>query len=192
MSQQQLCAFRSCVNIALNDAIGKCEYHKDRKMCSKEDCQNQVYARNLCVRHGGKKPCAFEGCTSYAKGGTYCLKHGGQCDRRLCSVDGCSKQAHARQLCVRHGGGRSCKIPSCQQHVRMGGYCQRHYRESLALKEQALTAADTTGFDFDYMLLSLLIDREAWEPLDFDEAQTCHELKEEDWSLLQGLDNVEI
>ncbi|KAH9104382.1 hypothetical protein LEN26_008914 [Aphanomyces euteiches] len=120
-----ICTFNDCNNQAIQGSV-KCSFHKNRRQCKAKDCNNQVYARNLCVRHGGKKQCQYEGCDSYARGGNYCIQHGGIVVKRFCSVEGCTKQAHAKQLCVRHGGGRLCRSPGCQHHAREGGLCHKH------------------------------------------------------------------
>ncbi|OQR95298.1 hypothetical protein THRCLA_07982 [Thraustotheca clavata] len=120
-----LCMFKDCRQEALYGCT-KCAFHKRRKKCSYEGCQNQVYARGLCVRHGGKKPCAFENCTNSVSGGDYCPEHGGLVTKRFCCVEGCKKQAHARKRCVRHGGGRICASYGCGHHARLGGFCLAH------------------------------------------------------------------
>ncbi|RHX96974.1 hypothetical protein DYB25_003141 [Aphanomyces astaci] len=124
-----VCTFNDCTNHAIPGSV-KCSFHKNRRQCKSKDCNNQVYARNLCVRHGGKKQCHYDGCDSYARGGNYCIQHGGIVVKRFCSVEGCAKQAHAKQLCVRHGGGRLCRTTGCQHHAREGGLCHKHNQNS--------------------------------------------------------------
>ncbi|ETV93792.1 hypothetical protein H310_12356 [Aphanomyces invadans] len=104
----------------------KCSFHCNRSQCTVALCNNQVYARQLCVRHGGKKVCETPGCITHACGGGHCLRHGGIARKRYCSVEGCSRQAHKNQRCVRHGGGRYCQTPQCSSHARFGGFCLQH------------------------------------------------------------------
>ncbi|KAF0700982.1 Aste57867_8428 [Aphanomyces stellatus] len=124
------CYFNDCDKNVLPNSW-KCLFHRHRARCLVDSCQNQVYARSLCVRHGGKKQCAFEGCKLNARLGNVCSKHGAGNIKKRCVHDGCTKQANARQKCVRHGGGRKCKIEGCSTHARSGGFCRRHSRTML-------------------------------------------------------------
>ncbi|KAH9106446.1 hypothetical protein LEN26_012759 [Aphanomyces euteiches] len=133
MSGATTCYFNDCNNQVLPGSW-KCIFHRHRARCLMDNCQNQVYARNLCVRHGGKKQCEFAGCTLNARLGNVCSKHGAGDMKKRCTHEGCTKQAHERQKCVRHGGGRKCKMHGCQTHARSGGFCSRHSR--LFLLEQ--------------------------------------------------------
>ncbi|EQC26876.1 hypothetical protein SDRG_15299 [Saprolegnia diclina VS20] len=45
------CVFRDCSEPVFRDSY-KCAFHKNRHVCSVMDCDNQVYARKLCVKHG--------------------------------------------------------------------------------------------------------------------------------------------
>ncbi|OQR99657.1 hypothetical protein THRCLA_21804 [Thraustotheca clavata] len=119
------CCFVECTKPPM-PGLTKCHSHKNKIKCSIDGCENQVYARYLCVRHGGKKQCNKPGCTEVARGGSYCVEHGGVIVKRYCTEPGCKRQAHARYKCVRHGGGRTCKLQGCDLHARASGYCHRH------------------------------------------------------------------
>ncbi|CAK4681813.1 hypothetical protein LEN26_001812 [Aphanomyces euteiches] len=122
------CFFNDCENPTAN-GTWKCTFHRHRSLCLVHNCQNQVYARNLCVKHGGKPKCQAENCTMNSRVGNFCSRHGASHLKKRCSRDGCDKQAHARGFCVRHGGGRKCRIDDCTCHARNGPYCARHNRE---------------------------------------------------------------
>ncbi|KAF0722350.1 hypothetical protein Ae201684P_010003 [Aphanomyces euteiches] len=126
------CYFKGCENAVVDGSL-KCSFHRHRTQCAIQDCHNQVYARNLCVRHGGKKPCLHEGCTGNARRGDFCTRHGATSYKKVCSEPGCSRVAHARQKCVRHGGGRKCNAQGCETHARtrLGGFCHRHSMQQL-------------------------------------------------------------
>ncbi|KAF0720478.1 Aste57867_271 [Aphanomyces stellatus] len=119
------CFFNDCDNDVV-PGLWKCEFHKNRGKCLAGDCQNQVYARSLCVRHGGKRQCQAADCTSNVRIGDFCSRHGAVSRKKRCNEPGCDKVAHARQKCVRHGGGRKCKVDGCDTHARIGGLCCRH------------------------------------------------------------------
>ncbi|OQR85997.1 hypothetical protein ACHHYP_11101 [Achlya hypogyna] len=161
------CLFNECAHPAV-PGTRKCSFHKNRIKCHVANCQNQVYARHLCVRHGGKKQCQYEGCVMNARVGNFCSRHGASNTKKQCIEEGCTKMAHAKQKCVRHGGGRKCRVESCKAHARTGGYCCRHTKqvESTTKKDrspialpvlygvlpplgQSLAAAASTGHDYD-------------------------------------------
>ncbi|OQS04543.1 hypothetical protein THRCLA_03230 [Thraustotheca clavata] len=125
------CIFNECMKEAVPGST-KCAFHKRRKCCSQHNCNNQAYARDLCVRHGGKRKCAHASCTTAAHGGPFCVAHGGASGKRLCSIEGCGKQAHANRRCVRHGGGRRCCITGCSHYARARGVCRSHGHLSVA------------------------------------------------------------
>ncbi|OQR80706.1 hypothetical protein ACHHYP_17284 [Achlya hypogyna] len=56
-----LCTFTECNKPAMVGS-NKCVTHKNKLKCSRNGCNNQVYARYLCVRHGGKRQCEQSGC----------------------------------------------------------------------------------------------------------------------------------
>ncbi|ETV96967.1 hypothetical protein H310_09819 [Aphanomyces invadans] len=120
------CFFNDCRHPVVDDASGKCEFHKNRGKCRAPDCHNQVYARRLCVRHGGKRQCQAHGCLGNVRIGNYCSRHGAVSPKKRCNEPHCTKVAHARQKCVRHGGGRKCNVDGCDTHARVGGRCCRH------------------------------------------------------------------
>ncbi|KDO22484.1 hypothetical protein SPRG_21183 [Saprolegnia parasitica CBS 223.65] len=132
------CLFNECAHPAV-PGTRKCSFHKNRIKCHVANCQNQVYARHLCVRHGGKKQCQYEGCVMNARVGNFCSRHGASNTKKQCIEEGCTKMAHAKQKCVRHGGGRKCRVESCKAHARTGGYCCRHTKqvESSTKKERS-------------------------------------------------------
>ncbi|OQR83134.1 hypothetical protein ACHHYP_15061 [Achlya hypogyna] len=107
-----------------------CFFHKNRNVCSKAGCRNQVYARMLCVGHGGRKPCIMAGCSSSARVGSYCCRHGPKPNRKLCIAPGCPNVRHTGGKCIRHGGGRRCRMHGCETHARTGGFCWRHRVQS--------------------------------------------------------------
>ncbi|OQR83051.1 hypothetical protein ACHHYP_15182 [Achlya hypogyna] len=109
----------------------KCAFHRNRLCCAVDACNNQVYARGLCVRHGGTKPCMMDGCDANARTGGYCSRHSLVNTKKQCIEAGCSNIAHSRKKCVRHGGGRKCKIDGCGTLARIAGYCQRHSKQLL-------------------------------------------------------------
>ncbi|KAF0699731.1 Aste57867_9722 [Aphanomyces stellatus] len=119
------CFFNGC-NKEASDGTFKCLFHIHRGRCLVEDCRNQVYARNLCVRHGGKKQCAFDGCEVNSRVGNFCTKHSPTHLIRMCSYDGCDNQAHLKGKCFRHGGSRFCKVEGCVTYARNRGFCARH------------------------------------------------------------------
>ncbi|KAF0699649.1 Aste57867_9794 [Aphanomyces stellatus] len=120
-----MCYFKGCSRPTAGDSA-KCEFHKQRSICLVQDCRNQVFARNLCVRHGGKKTCRHDGCNENVRLGDLCGKHGAGSTRKLCIEAGCDKFAQTRQRCSAHGGGQRCKLEGCSTHARKGGYCTRH------------------------------------------------------------------
>ncbi|ETW06934.1 hypothetical protein H310_03045 [Aphanomyces invadans] len=138
-----VCQFKRCGRPALPGAV-KCEFHKQRSMCSVRDCRNQVFARNLCVRHGGKKACVHEGCQDNVRVGDLCGKHGVATSRKLCIQPGCDKFAQTKQRCSTHGGGQRCKNVGCFAHARRGGYCTRHSSRSSRLNN-ILTIDDASS-----------------------------------------------
>ncbi|KAF0738519.1 hypothetical protein Ae201684P_019815 [Aphanomyces euteiches] len=127
------CFFNGCNNAAEPDSF-KCLFHSHRGRCRVEDCHNQVYARNLCVRHGGKRQCAFEGCLLNSRVGPFCTRHSPSEAVRRCSQENCSNQAHLNGRCFRHGGNRFCKIDGCVTYARNRGYCTRHTPRPIAPK----------------------------------------------------------
>ncbi|KAF0720476.1 Aste57867_269 [Aphanomyces stellatus] len=126
-TMSSICFFNDCDN-PIVPGSWKCEFHKNRSRCLVDACQNQVYARNLCVRHGGKRRCEANGCDRNVRIGTFCSTHGIGAAKKLCTEDGCTNVAHKRHKCVRHGGGRKCRADGCPTHARSGGYCCRHTR----------------------------------------------------------------
>ncbi|KAF0696357.1 Aste57867_12881 [Aphanomyces stellatus] len=132
-SSSSTCCFHGCPNLPAPDSA-KCERHKHRTKCSIAQCNNQVYARNRCVRHGGKRRCAYAGgCSSNARSGQFCCKHDEDpTKKRYCTSPGCNHVARARGRCVSHGGGHKCMVPNCIAFARQGGMCRRH--KSLAAK----------------------------------------------------------
>ncbi|KAF0720472.1 Aste57867_265 [Aphanomyces stellatus] len=121
------CFFNDCDNMSILGSW-KCDFHKNRSRCLVDACQNQVYARHLCVRHGGKRRCEAEDCDRNVRIGNLCTFHGTGPHKKLCIEDGCKNVAHKRHKCVRHGGGRQCKVDGCKTHARSGGFCCRHSR----------------------------------------------------------------
>ncbi|KAH9152522.1 hypothetical protein AeRB84_005063 [Aphanomyces euteiches] len=119
------CFFKGCANDVMLGSW-RCQFHSHRARCLIDDCRNQVYARNLCVRHGGKKKCQVQGCSFSCRMGGFCVKHGAPSSVKLCSEPGCSKHAHLRGKCVRHGGGRRCSVEGCQSFARGRAFCIRH------------------------------------------------------------------
>ncbi|KAF0717733.1 Aste57867_2125 [Aphanomyces stellatus] len=117
------CYINGCTHPVIANSW-RCRHHRHRGRCIVDNCDNQVYARNLCCRHGAKKTCEHDGCTLRARLGNVCYKHGAH--KKQCTEPGCTQPAQARQKCVKHGGGRKCKADACTAHARTGGYCQRH------------------------------------------------------------------
>ncbi|OQR95772.1 hypothetical protein THRCLA_22074 [Thraustotheca clavata] len=68
------CVFRDCSEPVLPDSH-KCAFHKNRRLCSVVGCENQVYARKLCVKHGARKRCAFPKCHAFTQGYVVCPEH---------------------------------------------------------------------------------------------------------------------
>ncbi|KAF0699648.1 Aste57867_9793 [Aphanomyces stellatus] len=146
-NQQPPCYFKGCSRPTTGDSV-KCEFHKQRSICLVQDCRNQVFARNLCVRHGGKKTCRHDGCNENVRLGDLCGKHGAGSTRKLCIETGCEKFAQTRQRCSAHGGGQRCKLEGCSTHARKGGYCTRHTnlsRENLVAKYSPMPASPTSS-----------------------------------------------
>ncbi|ETW06935.1 hypothetical protein H310_03046 [Aphanomyces invadans] len=139
------CYFKGCARPTVEGAI-KCEFHKQRSICLVQDCRNQVFARNLCVRHGGKKTCVYEGCHQNVRLGNLCGKHGAGSTRKLCVEDGCTKFAQTKQRCSAHGGGQRCKLPGCSTHARRGGFCTRHTNQ---VTRPSLRVAATANIALD-------------------------------------------
>ncbi|KAF0720475.1 Aste57867_268 [Aphanomyces stellatus] len=166
-----ICFFNDCDNLTVPGSW-KCDFHKNRSRCLVDACQNQVYARNLCVRHGGKRRCEAEGCGRNVRIGSFCSNHGAGSSKKLCTEDGCKNVAHKRHKCVRHGGGRQCKVNGCKTHARSGGYCCRHSRlvgqplstsmESIMKEESPLRPQAVSSYLSDVMaewkLLPMLMD----------------------------------
>ncbi|KAF0720471.1 Aste57867_264 [Aphanomyces stellatus] len=121
------CFFNDCTHVVAPGSW-KCDFHRNRSRCLVALCQNQVYARHLCVRHGGKRRCDVPDCDRNVRLGSLCVRHGAGSAKKQCTEAGCSNVAHKRQKCVRHGGGRQCHIDGCKTHARSGGYCYRHTR----------------------------------------------------------------
>ncbi|KAF0682994.1 Aste57867_24924 [Aphanomyces stellatus] len=119
------CYFNGCPRPTTGDSI-KCKFHNLRSICLVQDCRNQVFARNLCVRHGGKKTCCHDDCNENVRIGDLCGKHGAGTTRKPCIEPGCSKFAQSKMRCSAHGGGQRCKLDTCTAHARKGGYCTRH------------------------------------------------------------------
>ncbi|KAH9164800.1 hypothetical protein AeNC1_018629 [Aphanomyces euteiches] len=117
------CNVNGCIHPAVANSW-RCRHHRHRGLCIVDNCNNQVYARQLCCRHGAKKTCEHNGCTLRARWNNLCYKHGAQ--KKPCSEPGCGQPAQARQKCVKHGGGRKCNADGCTAHARAGGFCQRH------------------------------------------------------------------
>ncbi|CAK4685042.1 hypothetical protein AeMF1_012023 [Aphanomyces euteiches] len=138
------CFFNDCSNDVVPGSW-KCSFHKNRSRCLVDDCQNQVYARNLCVRHGGKRRCEAPNCERNVRIGSFCSSHGSGTSKKLCTEPGCSNVAHKRQRCVRHGGGRKCKIDGCKTHARSGGYCCRHTRLVGLVKPSSSLSDETSS-----------------------------------------------
>ncbi|KDO27118.1 hypothetical protein SPRG_07829 [Saprolegnia parasitica CBS 223.65] len=68
------CVFRDCSEPVLPDSH-KCAFHKNRRLCSVIGCENQVYARKLCVKHGARKRCSFPKCHAFTQGYAACPDH---------------------------------------------------------------------------------------------------------------------
>ncbi|OQR88266.1 hypothetical protein THRCLA_22894, partial [Thraustotheca clavata] len=124
------CFFNECAQ-PVPPGSWKCVFHRHRSRCRVDDCRNQVYARNLCVRHGGKRQCQHPNCNVHVRQGLFCTVHGPKIDKPRCIEEGCTKQAHMRSKCVRHGGGRLCKIENCTTYARGGGLCWRHRKRNV-------------------------------------------------------------
>ncbi|RHY16521.1 hypothetical protein DYB25_002724 [Aphanomyces astaci] len=126
------CFFRSCT-APVDDSTPnawRCKFHRGRSRCLVHDCDNQAYARALCVRHGGKIVCRHpEGCQARARVGDFCPRHGATRAKVLCAQGGCTNVTQLRGRCVKHGGGRVCKWGGCSTFARQGGYCARHTRQ---------------------------------------------------------------
>ncbi|EQC37419.1 hypothetical protein SDRG_05023 [Saprolegnia diclina VS20] len=120
------CCFHTCTNVP-QAGSSKCTFHRYRDRCHVENCTNQVYARQLCVRHGGKRRCQHPACSTNVRSGRFCSKHNPHIDKQ-CTEPGCTRQAHARQRCIRHGGGRLCGMVHCDAYARREGMCIRHHR----------------------------------------------------------------
>ncbi|KAF0699732.1 Aste57867_9723 [Aphanomyces stellatus] len=141
------CFFNGCKNASVADTI-KCLFHSHRGCCLVQDCHNQVYARNLCVRHGGKRQCAFDGCQLNSRVGAFCTRHSPSETVRRCSEGGCSSQAHLRGKCFRHGGSRLCKADGCATYARNRGFCARHTPPpSSSLKEEPSSPSSVSNVD---------------------------------------------
>ncbi|KAF0720473.1 Aste57867_266 [Aphanomyces stellatus] len=123
------CFFNDCTQVVVPGSW-KCDFHRNRNRCLVTLCQNQVYARHLCVRHGGKRRCDIPDCDRNVRIGSFCILHGTSPVKKKCTEDGCTSVAHKRQKCVRHGGGRQCHIDGCKTHARSGGYCFHHARRT--------------------------------------------------------------
>ncbi|KDO18634.1 hypothetical protein SPRG_15969 [Saprolegnia parasitica CBS 223.65] len=130
ISMDAQCCFRGCSKPAMPQS-NKCAFHRNRLCCAVSTCNNQVYARGLCVRHGGTKPCLTTGCDANARTGGYCSRHSLVNTKKQCVEAGCANIAHSRKKCVRHGGGRKCKLAECETLARIAGYCQRHSKQLL-------------------------------------------------------------
>ncbi|CAK4076276.1 unnamed protein product [Aphanomyces euteiches] len=132
------CFFHGCTNPTPPDAW-KCTFHRNRKRCVVQACQNQVYARNVCAKHGGKRKCHVDGCDQPARTANVCYTHGARFLKKLCTVEGCKVPAQLFQRCVRHGGRRTCSVSGCQSFARGGGHCHRHGRgRTIALEEKSV------------------------------------------------------
>ncbi|EQC39434.1 hypothetical protein SDRG_03636 [Saprolegnia diclina VS20] len=68
------CVFRDCSELVLPNSH-KCAFHKNRRLCSVIGCENQVYARKLCVKHGARKRCSFPKCRAFTQGHAACPDH---------------------------------------------------------------------------------------------------------------------
>ncbi|OQS00357.1 hypothetical protein THRCLA_05985 [Thraustotheca clavata] len=130
-----VCYFKDC-HQPVQAGSWKCTYHRRRTRCLVEDCTNQVYARNLCVRHGGQKSCCVQGCCRNARQAGYCYRHSGDDSRRRCSSTGCMRKAILGGKCISHGGAKVCSVEGCASHVRKKGLCCRHYRLWAAEEEK--------------------------------------------------------
>ncbi|ETV67323.1 hypothetical protein H257_16411 [Aphanomyces astaci] len=119
------CYFNECIAPAV-DGTTKCHFHRHRGSCAVDNCHNQVYARQLCVKHGGKRRCAMPTCTANSRVGNLCSRHTTVELKKTCSEPGCTKQPRALGRCVSHGGGKKCLAPYCTANVRLTSYCSRH------------------------------------------------------------------
>ncbi|KDO29622.1 hypothetical protein SPRG_05575 [Saprolegnia parasitica CBS 223.65] len=91
------CVFRDCSEPVFRDSY-KCAFHKNRHVCSVMDCDNQVYARKLCVKHGARKRCSFPKCHAFTQGHTVCPKHQFWLTSRSDAHSTCAGTSYTREL----------------------------------------------------------------------------------------------
>ncbi|EQC39435.1 hypothetical protein SDRG_03637 [Saprolegnia diclina VS20] len=93
------CVFRDCSEPVLSNS-DKCAFHKNRRLCSVIGCENQVYARKLCVKHGARKRCSFPKCRAYTQGHAACPDHHVWLPQGLVTTDIAAVQSEQRRwLC---------------------------------------------------------------------------------------------
>eukprot|EP00986_Skeletonema_menzelii_P013912 scaffold8603_cov155-Skeletonema_menzelii.AAC.13 len=104
---------------------------KYKKLCSAEECTNQVRHKGVCIRHGAtgatrREPCSIDGCANQARKGGVCIRHGAKV--KLCSSEGCTNQFQRRGVCWRHGAKffNLCKSEGCIRYAQKGGVCNKH------------------------------------------------------------------
>ncbi|KAF0738518.1 hypothetical protein Ae201684P_019933 [Aphanomyces euteiches] len=182
------CFFNGCTNSVIPDSF-KCIFHSQRGRCLVQDCRNQVYARNLCVRHGGKRPCAFDGCNLNSRVGKFCTKHSPTDSVRRCSHEGCQNQSHLRGKCFRHGGSKFCMMEGCVTYARNRGYCTRHTPPHLVARRSSVVKTEVKVENIlpDHSL-DLMLD---FDPLvdtfDISPAPQLEHVTPTDWGVLVSL-----
>ncbi|KAF0700945.1 Aste57867_8555 [Aphanomyces stellatus] len=73
------CCFNNCPN-APRPGSTKCRSHHRKGCCQVQACNNQAYARHLCVRHGGRRICTTPLCNGNARSN-------GRCSRQACHLE---------------------------------------------------------------------------------------------------------
>ncbi|CAK4681780.1 unnamed protein product [Aphanomyces euteiches] len=68
------CVFKNCANPAEPSSV-KCADHKSRSLCTVPGCENQCYARGLCIRHGAKNICMSSDCATASRSYGFCYRH---------------------------------------------------------------------------------------------------------------------
>lgn len=78
------------------------------KLCTVEDCMNQIHSKGLCRKHYRLKNISY------------------------CTVNDCSNVLYARGYCSKHYRTHYvttvCGYKNCEKHTYMSGYCLKHYR----------------------------------------------------------------
>lgn len=103
------------------------------KVCSIEDCSEEVHEKELCSEHywgqktprrGTKKICSIPDCNNVAKGRGWCLKHYG---RWNLFGDPLSNKKPQKDQTVKCKDDQGCVIKRCDNAFFSRGYCRMHF-----------------------------------------------------------------